>query len=361
MERTASILAGFAAPTIPRIPALAPRRRSCTRPARPRRARVSAVMLSRAAYLGPIALHKVQRALELARSVNEPTTLARNLAVGDLCAQLGMECDTVCAAVLCGLTNMVGIRTVDAAVGHSVIDILNVQERIEAIVARDGTYADMRQSILLAARDEQRALSLHLAASAVGESTRREWRARCAMYVEAPLAKQLKQPILRIMLEDGAFRQLKPGEYAVVNEALGARLGGDILNIVKSEMESMFASRVMGRVKGRYSTYCKMRRNGKSLDEIYDVLALRVILAAKQDEDCEACYTVANAIRDRYSVVSSREKDYISSPKPNGYQSLHLVVLAGKEKLPIEVQIRSEKMHQVAEFGAAAEWNSHCR
>lgn len=416
MEHTAARPA-FAVPppAIPRAPALEPltRGRSIA-PPRPRRARVRAVvrtrepappcvhaprprtdealrprLLARAAYLGPVALHKVQSALELARSVDDNARAAHNLAVADLCAQLGMDCDTVCAAVLSGLAGAVGARAVEAAVGSAVLTVLEAYNAVEQMVSRaedacftEASYVNLRELVLLAARDEHRALSLRLAASAVAaralhhavsEHAQHELLATRAMYLDAPLANQLGMWYLQSVLEESAFRHLYPREYDDVNKALAVRLRscGDLLDIAKTEVESVLAhargvraavsrSRVVGRVKGAYSVHRKMQRSGKSLAQIYDVLALRVIVAPKRGggdaEECAACYAVADAIRQHYPVLESREKDYLVRPKSNGYRSLHLTILAGPAMQPLEVQIRSEKMHHVAEFGAAAHW-----
>lgn len=341
-------------------------------------------LLARAAYLGPVALHKVASALELAQASGHSAEAARNVCVADLCAQLGMDCDTVCAAALAGIVGVVGVRAVEAAVGSGVLTILETYDAIEEIVLRaedarfnEASYANLRELVLLAARDEHRALSLRLAAVAVEarepsvDPGARALLARRSMYLDAPLANQLGMWYLQSELEEGAFRHLLPREYDDIKRKLAVRLRESpaLLDVAKADVETVLArgrvvraavsrARVVCRVKGAYSVYRKMQRSGKSLAEVYDVLALRVIVVPKRGggdaEECAACYAVADAIRAHYTVLESREKDYLVQPKSNGYRSLHLTVLAGRQ--PLEVQIRTEKMHHVAEFGAAAHW-----
>ncbi len=345
-------------------------------------------LLARAVYLGPVALHKVQSAIELAEALRSPAVAADNLAVADICVQLCMDCDTVCAAVLRGLAASAGHDAVDAAVGSSVLSILAAYERIEEIVVRaeegsftEASYAHLRELVLIAARDEHRALTLRLAASVVDvrdlglvlNPEQRELVARRTMYLDAALANQLGMWYLQSELEENSFRHLHPTEYASTKDALSRRKSatGDLLEDTRGEIETIMLrargvravvarARVVGRVKGAYSVHRKMKRTGKRLDQIFDVLALRIIIAPKRGGDdtaeCNACYAVAEAVRQNFPVLEGREKDYLVQPKSNGYRSLHLTILAGEGFQPLEVQIRTEKMHHVAEFGAAAHW-----
>ena len=345
-------------------------------------------LLARAVYLGPVALHKVESAIELAEALRSPAVAADNLAVADICVQLCMDCDTVCAAVLRGLTQTAGYEAIDSAVGSSVISILTAYERIEDIVDKaeeetftEESYAHLRELVLIAARDEHRALTLRLAASVVEvrtlelilNSEQRELIARRTMYLDAPLANQLGMWYLQSELEENSFRHLNPKEYTSTKEALSIRkiASGDLLDDTRVEIETLMLrertirsvvarARVVGRVKGAYSVHRKMKRSGKRLEQIYDVLALRIIIAPKKGGDdaaeCNACYVVAESIRKNFPILEAREKDYLVHPKSNGYRSLHLTILAGEGLQPLEVQIRTEKMHHVAEFGAAAHW-----
>jgi (p)ppGpp synthase/HD superfamily hydrolase len=117
---------------------------------------------------------------------------------------------------------------------------------------------------------------------------------------------------------------------------------------------------IKGRIKGTYSCYRKIVRKGKSLSDIYDLLALRIIVQARgpdAESQASACYAVADAVRKSLPTVPARAKDYVAHPKPNGYRSLHLTVAPTEDSpTPLEIQIRTEKMHYVAEYGAAAHW-----
>lgn len=353
----------------------------------------------RAAYLGPISLHKVRSALELAEAtttsnnnnINNNTLkqFEENLHIADICAALGMDCDTVCAAVLRGLTTSIGTQLIEDYVGSSVLSILTSYDAIEQVVLRsedtvftEASYTHLRELVLIAAQHEHRAISIRLASSLVNSRAlgthvdigERTLLARRAMYLDAPLANQLGMWYLQNELEESAFKHLQPRAYQSTKNSLAERLrqSGNILADTKNEIESVLhkakgvravvsRARVVGRVKGAYSVHTKMQRQGKQhIDQVYDLLALRVIIAPKKGggdfDECSACYACAEAIRHHYPVLEGREKDYLKEPKSNGYRSLHLTVLAGEGLQPLEVQIRTEKMHHVAEFGAAAHW-----
>lgn len=344
-------------------------------------------LLSRAAYLGPVALHKVQSALELAH-LGAPSQLSENLAVADIVAQLGMDCDTLCAALLRGVVAVCGERAAEGAAGPAVTELLRSYDDVEELVLRaedsrfnDASYSNLRELALLAAGEEHRALSLRLVVALVNtrglaevfDVDQRVVLARRAMFFDAPLANQLGMWYLQSEIEEAAFRHLAPAEYASTKRALAQRLAvsGALLATAKTDVErvlgrsksvrtSVSRTRVVGRVKGAYSVHRKMQRSGKRIDEIYDLLALRVIVAPRRGvgdaDEVAACAAVADAIRAAYPVVEARAKDYLSSPKSNGYRSLHLTVLVGDARHPLEVQIRTEKMHHVAEFGSAAHW-----
>jgi GTP diphosphokinase / guanosine-3',5'-bis(diphosphate) 3'-diphosphatase len=193
--------------------------------------------------------------------------------------------------------------------------------------------------------------------------------------IYAPLAHRLGIGQVKLELEDLSFRYLEPEEYkslelrlkshdherdtAVHNaaEALEQALGRDsILQQITQRIE------VMGRTKHLYSIWKKMEREEKALEQIYDLLALRVILDPKpgQPEDAlvrekQVCYHVLGLVHAYWQPIPGRVKDYIAVPKPNGYQSLHTTVIA-VNGLPLEVQIRTREMHQIAEYGIAAHW-----
>ncbi|MBO5270508.1 MAG: bifunctional (p)ppGpp synthetase/guanosine-3',5'-bis(diphosphate) 3'-pyrophosphohydrolase, partial [Clostridia bacterium] len=177
------------------------------------------------------------------------------------------------------------------------------------------------------------------------------------MQIYAPLAHRLGMQKVKHELENLSLRYLDPPGYKEVEEGVAEHYGHhtDFIGNARAEMAEKLAEygisyHIEGRIKSIYSVYRKMYNQGKSLDEIFDFYALRVIV----DTELE-CYTVLGIVHEMYKSIPGRFKDYISTPKPNMYQSLHTTVI-GREGVPFEVQIRTWKMHQIADYGVAAHW-----
>ena len=177
------------------------------------------------------------------------------------------------------------------------------------------------------------------------------------MEIYAPIAHRLGMQKLKWELEDLALRYLDPVGYKEIETELQNRssaheefLGGIQMKIQQRLAQEGIHCTVYGRVKHIYSIYRKMYAQNKTLDEIYDLYAFRVIV-----DDIPECYNVLGCIHDMFKPVLGRFKDYIGTPKPNMYQSLHTTVI-GREGIPFEVQIRTWEMHQTAEYGIAAHW-----
>ena len=177
------------------------------------------------------------------------------------------------------------------------------------------------------------------------------------MEIYAPIAHRLGMQKLKWELEDLSLRYLDPVGYKEIETELAARsaahedfLAGIQQRIARRLSDEKISGRVYGRVKHTYSIYRKMFAQNKTLDEIFDLYAFRVIV-----DDIPECYNVLGCIHDMFNPVLGRFKDYIGTPKPNLYQSLHTTVI-GREGIPFEVQIRTWEMHQTAEYGIAAHW-----
>ncbi len=177
------------------------------------------------------------------------------------------------------------------------------------------------------------------------------------MEIYAPIAHRLGMQKLKWELEDTSLRYLDPVGYKEIQEELASRSAAH--EEFKTSIEGRIAQRmaqegirckVYGRVKHVYSIYRKMYAQHKTLNEIFDLYAFRVIV-----DDIPECYNVLGCIHDMFKPVLGRFKDYIGTPKPNMYQSLHTTVIGG-EGIPFEVQIRTFEMHQTAEYGVAAHW-----
>ena len=180
---------------------------------------------------------------------------------------------------------------------------------------------------------------------------------RETMDIYAPLAHRLGMQKIKWELEDIALRYLEPEEYEGIMSYLTAHKEQDeafmntIQDTIKERLSAMgIHNTTYGRIKHVYSIYRKMQTQDKSMDELYDVYAFRVIVDTIPD-----CYNVLGHIHDLFNLVPGRFKDYISTPKPNMYQSLHTTVI-GKQGIPFEVQIRTWEMHEIAEYGVAAHW-----
>ena len=180
---------------------------------------------------------------------------------------------------------------------------------------------------------------------------------RETMDVYAPLAHRLGMQKIKWELEDTSLRYLAPDEYNTITSYLQAHQEQDeqfmktIQDTISERLDSMgIRSTTYGRIKHVYSIYRKMQSQNKTMDELYDIYAFRCIVDSIPD-----CYNVLGHVHDLFNLVPGRFKDYISTPKPNMYQSLHTTVI-GKQGIPFEVQIRTWDMHQTAEYGIAAHW-----
>lgn len=180
---------------------------------------------------------------------------------------------------------------------------------------------------------------------------------RETMDIYAPLAHRLGMQKIKWELEDIALRYLDPDGYRQIMSYLDARREQDeaFMRTIQDKITTRLSSvgihnTTYGRIKHVYSIYRKMRAQNKTLDELYDLYAFRVIV-----DSIPNCYNVLGHVHDLFNLVPGRFKDYISTPKPNMYQSLHTTVI-GSQGIPFEVQIRTWEMHETAEYGIAAHW-----
>ena len=292
------------------------------------------------------------------------------ISVAEIVANLGLDTDSVCAAFLhdtvedcpdktnlCEITRIFGADVALLVDGVTKIKSINVEDKEEAQI-------ESIRKMLLAMSKDIRVIFIKLCDRVhnmrtlyVKKDEKRRATALETMHVYAPLAHRLGMQKIKQELETYALQYLDPIGYNEIKAHIEEKYGRNVNFIetvtatVKEELSKTNINFSLGgRVKTVYSVYRKMYNQNKTFDEIYDFYALRIIV----DTELE-CYTVLGFIHELYKSVPGRFKDYISTPKPNMYQSLHTTVI-GKDGIPFEVQIRTREMHQVAEYGIAAHW-----
>ncbi|WP_439580280.1 RelA/SpoT family protein [Elioraea sp.] len=192
----------------------------------------------------------------------------------------------------------------------------------------------------------------------VRDEQRRRRIAAETLEIYAPLAERIGMDQVKTELETLAFRELQPDAYASIlaRVAFLRGEGADTIDRVTEELsrllaEHEIAAEVTGREKSAYSIWLKMHRRNVAFEQLSDIMAFRVVVESVDD-----CYRALGVVHSAFRVVPGRFKDYISTPKPNGYRSLHTgVILPGAQK--IEIQIRTREMHEIAEYGVAAHWS----
>lgn len=248
------------------------------------------------------------------------------------------------------------------------VDGVTKLSRIEVQSERTKQAENLRK-LLLALSEDLRVLLVKLAdrlhnmrtLSFVPKPEKRQRTARETLEIYAPLAERIGMEALKTELETLAFREQNPEAWASIAQRLTYLRGrsGDIIAEIEQELRDALAmsgtsfEEVSGREKSPYSIWRKMQAKNVAFEGLSDVMAFRVIVDEKP-----ACYMALGAIHDAFKVIAGRFKDYISTPKTNGYQSLHTgVLLPGRrDEAKIEVQIRTRAMHHVAEYGLAAHW-----
>ena len=178
------------------------------------------------------------------------------------------------------------------------------------------------------------------------------------MDIYAPLAERIGMGEIKTELEDLAFAELNPDARKSVVRRLEflRNQGGDLVDRIIKELKRLMeeqgiTTNIQGREKSPYSIWCKMQQHDVGFEQLSDIMAFRVIVDSIED-----CYRALGVVHGAYRTVPGRFKDYISTPKPNGYRSLHTGVF-GPENHRIELQIRTHIMHEIAESGVAAHWN----
>ena len=289
------------------------------------------------------------------------------LAVARLVLDLGMDTESIAAALLHDVVEDTPTTLDDlkAAFGEEVallVDGVTKLTKIQFSNIEELQAENLRKMLLAMSRDV-RVMIIKLCdrlhnmrtGDAWPEQKRRD-KARETMEVYAPIANRLGILNVKEELEDRSLHYLDPVGYNEISKMLSERAGEEFLAGVSGVIERRLeesgieGATIKRRVKSIYGIYRKTIMQNKSFDEIYDIYAVRIIL-----DTLAECYSTLGLIHDMYHPLPNRFKDYISTPKPNGYQSLHTTVI-GHEGIPFEVQIRTRKMDEQAEYGVAAHW-----
>ena len=289
------------------------------------------------------------------------------LAVARLVLDLGMDTESIAAALLHDVVEdtPITIDEVKSAFGAEVALLVDGVTKLTKIQfsSIEEQQAENLRKMLLAMSQDVRVMIIKLCdrlhnmrtGDAWPEQKRRD-KARETMEVYAPIANRLGILNIKEELEDRSLHYLDPVGYEEISKLLSERSGEEFLAGVSALIEKrleesgIHGAAMKRRVKSIYGIYRKMFVQNKSFDEIYDVYAVRIIL-----DTITECYSALGLIHDMYHPLPNRFKDYISTPKPNGYQSLHTTVI-GHEGIPFEVQIRTRQMDEKAEYGVAAHW-----
>ncbi|MBD5104186.1 MAG: bifunctional (p)ppGpp synthetase/guanosine-3',5'-bis(diphosphate) 3'-pyrophosphohydrolase [Ruminococcaceae bacterium] len=301
------------------------------------------------------------------RTSGEPY-ISHPVAVAYILLEMCMDTDTLCAALLHDVVEDTGVTldTLRKKFGEDVALLVDGVTKIGQVPlnTKEEQHAENIRKILMAMSKDIRVIIIKLAdrlhnmrtlACRPPEKQRKTSLETMSFY--APIAHRLGMNDVKEEMEDVALYYLDPYGYKEVENALAAQKdkGESFIETIKKRIGERISDIqpppiMEGRVKSIYSIYKKVYVKGKNLEEIYDIYAVRVIVHSIVE-----CYNVLGIVHDMFRPIPYRFKDYIATPKPNRYQSLHTTVI-GREGIPFEVQIRTLEMHNTAQYGVAAHW-----
>ena len=290
------------------------------------------------------------------------------LAVAEIVVEIGLDLDAILAALLhdCLEDTDASFDEITRLFGSTVAELVEGVTKLTRVnysTTEEQQMENLRKMFMAMSKDirvilikiadrlhNMRTLEYQTAPKQVSKSTE-------TMEIYAPLAHRLGMQKLKWELEDISLQYLDPEGYRSIVDHLQAHKDDDeqfmqtIQDKITQRLESVgIHGKVYGRVKHVNSIYRKMKSQNKTIEELFDLYAFRAIV-----DDIADCYNVLGHVHDLFNLVPGRFKDYISTPKPNMYQSLHTTVI-GDQGIPFEVQIRTWQMHETAEYGVAAHW-----
>jgi GTP diphosphokinase / guanosine-3',5'-bis(diphosphate) 3'-diphosphatase len=295
--------------------------------------------------------------------------LVHPMGVSQIIADLNLDVPSICAGMLhdCLEDTTATSEDIQEKFGEEIQCIVDGVTKLGQIpwTTREERQAENFRKMLLAMARDIRVILVKLADRVNNMRTlqfmsrdKQERTARETREIYAPIANRLGIQWMKVELEDLAFQYLEPQEWEDLHRQMEGSAGrrDAYISEVCSKLDEVLAeneikAEVSGRAKGYWSIHQKMKRTGRELEQVYDIIAFRVITGSVRD-----CYATLGTIHSNWTPVPGRFKDYIALPKPNLYQSLHTTVIGpGSERM--EVQIRTHEMHRIAEEGIAAHWH----
>jgi len=288
--------------------------------------------------------------------------------VAKICAGMRLDTETLCAALLHDTVEdtSASLEDVGASFGEEVAQLVDGVTKLTGLTfsSRDEAQAENYRKMMVAMASDIRVILIKLAdrlhnMRTIGAMPKQKQieKAKETLDIYAPIAHRLGIHAIKWELEDLAFAALHPRKYAeikgLVNQqrAERERYVSEAGAYLARELDALgIEAEISGRAKHFYSIYSKMTRKGREFNEIYDLTAMRVIVESVKD-----CYGAVGVIHSLWKPLPGRFKDWVAMPKFNMYQSLHTTVI-GPEGRPLEIQIRTREMHDMAEFGIAAHW-----
>ncbi|MFP1723941.1 bifunctional GTP diphosphokinase/guanosine-3',5'-bis pyrophosphate 3'-pyrophosphohydrolase [Lonsdalea quercina] len=326
-------------------------------------------------YLPEDQIKRLRQAYLVARDAHEGQTrssgepyITHPVAVACILAEMRLDYETLMAALLHDVIEdtPATYQDMEQLFGKSVAELVEGVSKLDKLKFRDKKEAQAEnfRKMIMAMVQDIRVILIKLADRTHNMRTlgalrpdKRRRIARETLEIYSPLAHRLGIHHLKTELEELGFEALYPNRYRVIKEVVKAARGNrkEMIQKILSEIEGRLLEagipcRVSGREKHLYSIYCKMHLKEQRFHSIMDIYAFRVIVS-----DLDTCYRVLGQVHGLYKPRPGRVKDYIAIPKANGYQSLH-TSLIGPHGVPVEVQIRTEDMDQMAEMGVAAHW-----
>jgi guanosine-3',5'-bis(diphosphate) 3'-pyrophosphohydrolase len=326
-------------------------------------------------YLPEDQIKRLKQAYLVARDAHEGQTrssgepyITHPVAVACILAEMRLDYETLMAALLHDVIEdtPATYQDMEQLFGKSVAELVEGVSKLDKLKFRDKKEAQAEnfRKMIMAMVQDIRVILIKLADRTHNMRTlgslrpdKRRRIARETLEIYSPLAHRLGIHHLKTELEELGFEALYPNRYRVIKEVVKAARGNrkEMIQKILSEIEGRLkeagiSCRVSGREKHLYSIYCKMHLKEQRFHSIMDIYAFRVIV-----REVDTCYRVLGQVHSLYKPRPGRVKDYIAIPKANGYQSLH-TSLIGPHGVPVEVQIRTEDMDQMAEMGVAAHW-----